>query len=1191
MSSATEGNSATGVQKAPPTDADSGPTVDESDTSANKPALDLRSALALESGRLQRRPTLELRVPASAAVPPITRTDPNQGQIGLALSGGGIRSATFCLGVLQELARRGRIASFDYLSTVSGGGYIGSWLSAWIHRAGQKEVQKQLGQFGNTGGSFVPAASEPAEVTWLRRYSNYLAPRIGLLSLDSLTLMATWLRNFILNAVVLIGFIVLLFAAPLELMRLFSWALPKSGTFGFAAAWTAFVLVSAIGYNLWHQAQPLRRQRNWFISSQGVVATVVLPALLAANFTAIWLTHGRKSATDFFDAAVFIAVLMTALLIIWVVAVVLTEGRKKIWDKHFWYDFVIYVLAGAAACAIGALLLAFMHWIWHEFIAVHADAREAVLLVCIAPSAVIFTFGVATTVFTGIVGRVFFERSREWWSRLNAWLISLGLGWSVWASLSFFALPLAEWVGLQLGGWISLLGTGWIASLFTAIFFRKPEAASEKAQNRIETVLNIAAAVFVAGLLFSVASLTGWASLTLSGISITAPVPESAVPEPAYSVTDGESRSLYTVATLVDPPVKMNQVLNAHFAALDEQTRVSSKLGVVGEQEAALLGLLLIVLLFGWRVDINKFSLHNMYKNRLIRCYLGASNSRSRNEQPFTGLDDDDDIPLRNLVDDPKAAEPIPQRPVHVINATLNITQGSNLAWQERKAASFVFTPVICGFSLARSQGDSTPIESSQCWQGLGWRKTSEYAARDPEEEGFTLGMAMATSGAALSPNMGHATSAARAFVLTMFNVRLGRWSANPAGRAWRIPSPRFGLIALLQELFGRSNETSDFVYLSDGGHFDNLGVYELVRRRCKVIFAVDAGADPKRAFGDLGETILKCRVDLGVEITFPQMNLLQGDAQGCAVQGFLKGVIRYDSGDIRQDGTIILIKPTMCTRKTEPADLLNYASQNPPFPQQGTADQFFGESQFESYRRLGVFVADACLDAHGGLLPILAPTDEPLPAQPLVERPSGLTKWIARLFRPSRPVEKLPTRDGLLVDMFFVFLFLTLLTPILFCVFAYFLQQGADRFCCSLEDCRNSLGVLLSQHLDGQLLRNWLTWRIMLDNVFVLIYSATFVFGFSVASDRDAATGKRKHYLYFLFVMVVLGACADYAENFSILDAILSKADPKSVAAEIAPLTLAKFVLFSVNACVLIAMLPKISRVFSLRWRETKGK
>jgi hypothetical protein len=141
------------------------------------------------------------------------------GPIGLALSGGGIRSATFSLGVLQSLARAKRLASFDYLSTVSGGGYIGSWLSAWIHRKGLKSVQDAMAARGPNRSSSL-RSSEPEQISWLRRYSNYLAPRVGIMSTDSLTLMAVWVRNLFLNLVVIVSFLTAVLLLPKALLPL-----------------------------------------------------------------------------------------------------------------------------------------------------------------------------------------------------------------------------------------------------------------------------------------------------------------------------------------------------------------------------------------------------------------------------------------------------------------------------------------------------------------------------------------------------------------------------------------------------------------------------------------------------------------------------------------------------------------------------------------------------------------------------------------------------------------------------------------------------------------------------------------------------------------------------------------------------------------------------------------------------------
>src|SRR6476660_3546129 len=126
----------------------------------------------------------------------------NEKRAALCISGGGIRSATFGLGVLQGLARCGLLNKFHYLSTVSGGGYIGSWLSAWIHRAkdGLASVADQLARPSET----ARPNPEPVEIQNLRSYSNYLSPRLGLFSADSWTLVGTYLRNLLLNWSVII---------------------------------------------------------------------------------------------------------------------------------------------------------------------------------------------------------------------------------------------------------------------------------------------------------------------------------------------------------------------------------------------------------------------------------------------------------------------------------------------------------------------------------------------------------------------------------------------------------------------------------------------------------------------------------------------------------------------------------------------------------------------------------------------------------------------------------------------------------------------------------------------------------------------------------------------------------------------------------------------------------------------------
>jgi len=164
------------------------------------------------------------------------------------------------------------------------------------------------------------------------------------------------------------------------------------------------------------------------------------------------------------------------------------------------------------------------------------------------------------------------------------------------------------------------------------------------------------------------------------------------------------------------------------------------------------------------------------------------------------------------------------------------------------------------------------------------------------------------------------------------------------------------------------TNERSNWIYASDGGHFENLGIYELVRRRCRRIICVDAGADPQRTFGDLGNAIQKCRVDFGVDIEIDTHPLSIDLIDGRSKDAFSIGIINYpvteDSPPFR---ALIYIKPSIPKGWEQlPVDILSYRARHPEFPHEPTHDQWFTEAQFESYRQLGYLVGlKAFLDTH----------------------------------------------------------------------------------------------------------------------------------------------------------------------------------------------------------------------------------
>jgi hypothetical protein len=239
--------------------------------------------------------------------------------------------------------------------------------------------------------------------------------------------------------------------------------------------------------------------------------------------------------------------------------------------------------------------------------------------------------------------------------------------------------------------------------------------------------------------------------------------------------------------------------------------------------------------------------------------------------------------------------------------------RGKELAWQKRKAASFVYTPLFCGYDY---------FASPPGWVGSfcssAYRPTDQFGRTG----GLHLGTAVAVSGAAASPNMGFHTSPGLAFLMTVFNARLGWWAGNPRHRkTWRRLGPAYGLLYLFREIFPSTNDEMSYVYLSDGGHFENLGIYELVRRQCRFIIACDASCDGNTRFEDLGNAVEKCRRDFGVEIDIDVGHLDRDVRTGHSAAHFALGRVTYRHvrGPARK-AYLLYIKPTLSG--DEPADV-----------------------------------------------------------------------------------------------------------------------------------------------------------------------------------------------------------------------------------------------------------------------------
>jgi hypothetical protein len=179
---------------------------------------------------------------------------------------------------------------------------------------------------------------------------------------------------------------------------------------------------------------------------------------------------------------------------------------------------------------------------------------------------------------------------------------------------------------------------------------------------------------------------------------------------------------------------------------------------------------------------------------------------------------------------------------------------------------------------------------------------------------------------------------------------------------------------------------------LTDGGHFENLGGYELIRRKLPLIVLIDAEADPDFEFPGLAELIRKARLDFGAEIHFldaAELAALKLDAEPpvfTTLERLRRGKWNEEKGegaklsaeaDRREyshahaalasvtyrdgsTGRVVYVKASLTGR--EPADVLQYHASHPDFPHETTADQFFDEAQWESYRRLGEYVGEVAL-------------------------------------------------------------------------------------------------------------------------------------------------------------------------------------------------------------------------------------
>lgn len=816
--------------------------------------------------------------------------------IGIALSGGGIRSATFNLGVLQVLSKMGLLPMVDYLSTVSGGGYIGSCLSSLLslNQRGfdPKQPDKQY-CFGasdemryTTQWDRFPFRENwiaGSQVKHLRTHGNFLIARSGLFARDTLRAIGVVLGGILYNFfLVLLGFFLV----------------------GALYMLSVTALVPSLHEVLGHETQDS-------VPSQ---SAQVRPGT-SSEETKTGLADRLGEKMELFARAVRV------------------DGLGGPW-----HDALIRVASTGAAAA--ALILAALAWL-------------------------------STMSDSGVARRGFsqqdtFERRSLSVSILFFLIVAVG---SIWyatttrppgSDLPALFLPLAYCLGAYLVAWAAYLVLPRIAQLPSADFLWSRKSRSLWGAFQALMTYLLVLSFGYALLPFLLYALHGHVNYVGVPAIVTLVIGRLVSSLISRSSQPSRLPRFPVLRVILNGAVTLFCVLVFALLCL---VLIHWVLPGDGLSEAVLISACAMVLL-GFLVSSNKNSPHYFYRDRLNETYL-----RTEVDDGSGGMavvHDSTELPLKDLhgVGDLKTHPSWPSAPYHLISAAINLGSSEDLTRKDRKSGYFLFSKMFCG-------SDQT-----------GFCSTEDYDGGETK-----LALALTVSGAAAGSAMGALTFFAQAFMMTMFNARLGYWVENPNRQRARRVRPRFWPYYLLKEMLGHTNAENWFVNVSDGGHTgDNVGIYPLLRRRCKVIIACDAEADGALGFGSFTEALRHAYIDKGIEVDIALADLRPDERTGLSARHCAVGRIYYPDRPW-QRSWVVYLKSSLTGNEPEP--ILNYKREHPAFPHETTADQFFDDAQFESYRALGFHVAESAFGAWASgpefseLLAIHSPFEKRLPGVP----------------------------------------------------------------------------------------------------------------------------------------------------------------------------------------------------------------
>lgn len=815
--------------------------------------------------------------------------------VGLALSGGGVRSATFSLGLLRGLAKGGRATSpsatqsaaakppnghaehpaeqlsrqgllgrFDYLSSVSGGGYVAAMLGRLASKA--ECAPTPTGDCGMLEAERTLARHDGNVLDWLRRNGRYLSPG-G--SRDIGIVVVTYARA--------------LLAIHLEFMV-------------FCLMWGLLIIAP----HLWqYSTQVLSSAWKGWYSPWVALSAGLLMAVGPGLVAGYWFTRDTPRP-----------------------------------EAHTWQARIVQALQWLMAVALVTLVL------WMQ-----RDAQEPVLdsLYAEGPG--------AYAVVSLMIGSMLLGQALCWLAlvhprmrrsgnalaaaRLRNWLTRALYGTAVVAALllALGALDAASWWLLQelltgSNAWWGGIGAGGVGVLLLRSFAQPLQqlAANTEGHARewLPKLLGVVSAIGLLGLVMAWLVVLQWLVFAPDSIE-------------AISSAPPLLRAIFVLLACL-----------AWIALTSTNTHMP-----------------------------NSTSLLAFYRARLTRAYLAIGNPA---RLPWQGVGGERNV--RDVVegDDGLLAHYRPEdqgAPIHLINTCLNETRDSDsdLYNADRKGALLTVS-----------------------WRGMEVGPRAVHKHPSPEQAG-TVGQWVAISGAAASPGAGAYTSRGLALLLYFLGIRLGFWIASPIGTPGLRWLSQLGWDWFPKPLMLTCEATATFMgqerpwwYVSDGGHFDNTGVYPLIKRELDFILLSDASSDRHFQFNDLENLVRKARIDFGAEIDFytreeaarlftlcgSDLTVLSPEdlRDNTSSRGVLLARIRYrerpdpsrPGQTFRPEGTLVVIKPNL--HNALDVDVLSYAERNPTFPHEATSDQFFDEAQWESYHRLGEDIGQALTETWLAQLP-----------------------------------------------------------------------------------------------------------------------------------------------------------------------------------------------------------------------------